>query len=117
MITISDITVPFVEGITIRERLLRQIKTLPPNNQPNTLRVFLVREPFDSYYLIVQDDGKSEELEEDDVRTWLKDRGADEELIQKSVDQTWNFYSAMVTIKNPRTPSKLQQDPLAPHLS
>jgi hypothetical protein len=117
MITISDIAVPFVDGTTVRERILRQIKALPPHNVPNTLRVFLVREPFDDFYLIVQDDGKSEELEEDDVRQWLKDRGADEELVQKSVDQTWNFYSAQVIIKNPRTPSKALEDPLAPRLS
>jgi hypothetical protein len=117
MITISDIALPFVDGISIRERILRQIKTLPPNNVPNTLRVFLVREPFDDFYLIVKDDGKSEELEEDDVRIWLRDRGADEELIQQSVDQAWNFYSAMVTIKNPRTPTPAFQDPLAPRLS
>jgi hypothetical protein len=117
MITISDIALPFAEGESIRDRFLKQIKTLPPNNVPNTLRVFLVREPFDDYYLIVQDDGKSEELEEDAVRQWLADRGAEEELIQKSVDQAWNFYSAMVTIKNPRTPSKALADPLAPLLS
>lgn len=117
MITISDIALPFVDGITVRERFVKQIRTLPPNNVPNTLRVFLVREPFDDYYLIMQDDGKSEELEEDDVRQWLKDRGADEELIQRSVDQAWNFYSAMVTITNPKTPSKALEDPLAPRLS
>jgi hypothetical protein len=117
VITISDIAVPFVDGVTVRERILKQIKTLPPNNVPNTLRVFLVREPFDDFYLIVQDDGKSEELEEDDVRQWLKDRGAEEELIQRSVDQAWNFYSAQVSIKNPRTPNKAFADPLAPLLS
>ena len=117
MITISDIAVPFVDGATVRERFLRQIKTLPPNDKPNTLRVFLVREPFDDFYLILQDDGKSEELEEDDVRQWLKDHGAEEELVQRSVDQAWNFYSAMVHIKNPKTPSKALADPLAPRLS
>jgi hypothetical protein len=117
MITISDIAVPFVDGITVRERFIKQIKTLPPNDKPNTMRVFLVREPFDDFYLIMQDDGKSEELEEDDVRQWLKDHGAEEELIQKSVDQAWNFYSAMVIIKNPKTPSKTLLDPLAPNLS
>lgn len=117
MITVSDIAVPFVEGITVRERILRQIKTIPPNNVPNSLRVFLVREPFDDFYLIVQDDGKSEELEEDDVRQWLKDRGADEELIQRSVDQCWNFYSASLTIMNPKTPARAVLDPLAPQLS
>lgn len=117
MITISDITVPFAEGQSVRDRFLDAIKTLPPNDVPNSMVVYLVREPFDDFYLIVQENGRSEELEEDGVRQWLADRGAGEELIQRSVDQAWNFYSARVLIMNPRTPAKVLLDPLAPNLS
>lgn len=112
---ISDITVPFAEGLSIRDRFLAHIKTIPPNTEPNTLRVFLVREPFDDYYMIILDNGQSEELEDEDVRAWLSMRGADEDLISRAITQAWNFYSAMVIIKNPKTP-KLVYDPLDPVL-
>jgi hypothetical protein len=113
---VSDIGVPFSTGQqSVRERFLAKIKLMPPNTEPNTIRVFLVREPFDDFYLIVMDDGKSEELEEDDVRKWLTERGADEDLVQRSVDQAWNFYSAAVIIRNPRTPPKVY-DPVAPNI-
>lgn len=112
---ISDITVPS-DGQPVKERILRAISTLPPNTVPNTLRVFLVREPFDDYYLLINQNGHSEEMDEESVRAWLAERGASEDLIQQSVTQAWNFYSAMVTIKNPRVPVP-KYDPLAPQIS
>lgn len=110
---ITDITVPFVEGATIKERILARIAKLPANTVPNTLRVFLVREPFDDFYQIVLDGGQSEELEEPETRDWLAAHGADEELIHKAITQAWNFYSAAILIKNPKFPKSLT-DPLVP---
>ena len=110
---ISDITVPFVDGLSIKQRLLAKIATLPPNTVPNTLRVFLVREPFDDFYQIVLDGGRSEELEEEATREWLIAHGAHEDLVQKAITQAWNFYSAAIMIPNPRFPKELT-DPLVP---
>lgn len=112
---ISDITTPLVQAQSIRERFLARAQAAPPNTIPNSLRVWLIREPFDDFYLVYLDDGKSEELEELDVRKWLADRGAEEELVQRSVDQAWNFYSACVIIPNPRTPPKVF-DPVEPNI-
>ena len=112
---ISDITLPFVQGQTIRDRFLAKAKAAPPNTVPNSLRVFLIREPFDDFYLIYLDDGKSEEMEEMDVRQWMADRGAEEDLIDRAVNQARNFYSASVIIPNPRTPPKIF-DPVEPNI-
>lgn len=98
---ISDITLPFAEGVSIKEALLAQHKKFPPNTQPNTLRVFIVREPFDDFYTLVLDNGQTEEFDEGDTRAWLEQRGADEDLINKAVTQAWNFKSALIHIKNP----------------
>jgi hypothetical protein len=125
--TISDIGVPFIEGVSVRERFVAAIAAIPRNTIPNTLQVFLVREPFDDFYLLIYDkpaddsplgkaDRQSEELEDAEVRQWLEDHGATEDQIQKSVVQAWNFYSSMVTIVNPKTPKTLP-DPIAPQIT
>lgn len=98
---ISDITVPFAEGVSIKESLIAQHRKLPPNTVQNTLRVFIVREPFDDFYTLVLDNGQTEEFDEEGAREWLANRGADEELINQSITQAWNFKSAIILIRNP----------------
>lgn len=112
---ISDIAVPF-EGQSVKDRLLKTIATIPPNTVPNTLRVFIIREPFSDQYTLISQNGHSEEMEEDQAREWLATRGANEDLIQKAITQAWNFYSAMVLIKNPKNLVPVY-DPLAPQIS
>ena len=116
MSVIGDIGLGITEGPTLKERLLALHKMLPPNDVPNSLRVFIVREPFDDYYTLVTDNGYSEELEELETRAWLELRGADEDLIRKVMDQAWNFYRAICLIKNPKQVVE-QQSPLAPRLT
>lgn len=116
MAIISDIAMPFAEGVSIRETLLAQHKLLPPCTDPNVLRVFLIREPFDEFYLLVLDNGQTEELDEHETRAWLAEHGAEEELINKGVTQAWNFKSALIHIKNPVQPRQ-QFRPEAPKLN
>lgn len=116
MAIISDIAIPFADGISIKESLLAQHKHLPPNTEPNTMRVFIVREPFDDFYNLVLDNGQTEELDEDATRLWLAERGADEELVNKVITQAWNFKSAICIIKNPVTPRQVFR-PEAPKLT
>ena len=106
---------PFSEGTSVKERLIKTIAAMPPNAVPNTLRVFLVREPFDDYYLLINQNGHSEEMDDEQVRAWLAERGANEELINAGITQAWNFYSAMVLITSPKQPVPVY-DPLSPRL-
>lgn len=95
---------------------MKAVAAMPPNTEPNTLRVFIIREPFDDYYLLINQNGHSEEMDEMQVREWLSERGALEELVDKVVAQAWNFYSAMCLIRNPKTPIPVY-DPLSPQIS
>ena len=83
------------------------------NVNNNCLTVDLKREPFGLFFELTLEDGQSEELEPEDVRTWFKLRGADMDKLEKILDHVWNFGSATVTVKNPRRPPK-SQDPWAP---
>ncbi|MGV0949166.1 MAG: hypothetical protein ACOYB3_00745 [Azonexus sp.] len=116
MAILSDITVPFAEGLSIKENLLAQHRFFPPNDKPNTLRVFIVREPFDDFYHLVLDNGQTEELDEEATRIWLEERGAGEDLINAGITQAWNFKSALIHIKNPTIP-KQPFRPEAPKLN
>lgn len=116
MSLISDIMVPFGEGASIKDSLLAQHKKMLPCTDPNVLRVFLVREPFDDFYTIVLDNGQTEELDDTETRQWLADHGADEDLINKGVTQAWNFKSALLHIKNPIQPKQVFR-PEAPKLN
>jgi hypothetical protein len=113
---ISDIAVPFSTGLSIKENLLAQHRLLPQNTEPNSIRVFIVREPFDDFYTLVLDNGQTEELDDEGTRAWLAERGASEDLINKSVTQAWNFKSAILLIRNPTSP-KQQFRPEAPKLN
>lgn len=116
MAIISDIAMPFVEGISIKENLLAQHKHLPPNTVPNSLRVFIVREPFDEFYTMVLDNGQTEEHDDEGTRNWLTERGCDEELMNKALVQAWNFKSALLVIRNPKVPKQTFR-PEAPKLN
>lgn len=113
---IGDIGLGVSAGPTLKERLLALHKTLPPNDVPNSLRVYIVREPFDDYYTLVTDNGYSEELEDLETRAWLEVRGASEDLIKSVMDQAWNFNRAICLIKNPKQVVEVQS-PLAPRIT
>lgn len=116
MPVLSDIAVPFAEGLSIKDSLLAQHRHFPPNTEPNTLRVFIVREPFDDFYNLVMDSGQTEELDEEAARIWLSERGADEDLVNSAITQAWNFKSAICLIRNPIIP-KQSYRPEAPKLT
>jgi len=113
---IGDIGLGVTEMPSLKDRMLALHRTLPPNDVPNSLRVFIVREPFDEYYTLVLDNGYTEEFEDLETRAWLGARGADEELVNKVMTQAWNFYRALCIIKNPK-PVVESQSPLAPRIT
>lgn len=116
MAIITDIAVPAGTGLAIKAVLIAQHAMLPPNKEPNTLRVFVVREPFDDIYTVVLDNGHTEEYEEDDLRAWLMEHGANEDLTSQTITQAWNFKCAIAVIKNPVVKQQVYR-PEAPRLS
>lgn len=71
-------------------------------NPVQPLRVVLRREPFDTVLTIKLPDGSSEELDPDQARSWFKLRGANMDVVEKTLDHLWNFYNAVLVIKNPK---------------
>lgn len=116
MTTIGDIGLGVTEGQSMKDRYLAVFRSLPPNDVPNSLRVFVVREPFDEYYSLVLDNGYSEEFEDLETRAWLHEHGATEDQIKQVMDQAWNFYRALCLIHNPRQVVEVQS-PLAPKIT
>lgn len=116
MSMVGDIGFGVPEVSSLKDKMLAVQQALPPNEVPNSLRVFVMREPFDDFFHLITDNGHSDELEDADARAWLKARGADEELIQKTITQAWNFYRAVCLILNPKYPQE-DLSPLAPKLT
>jgi len=75
------------------------------NASNSPLHVIVTREQFSIFYLIETPvNGYSEELEVEEVREWFRLRGAKEDMVEKALDQAWNFGRSEVLIKNPREP-------------
>jgi hypothetical protein len=71
---------------------------------PKPLVVKLTRIPFGSFVTLTLDDGATEDLEPDEAREWFKIRGANMEGVEKALDYVWNFYTAGITVHNPKKP-------------
>ena len=69
---------------------------------PQPLRVIMRREPFDDQIKLTLPDGSSDEFDTEQTRSWFKARGANMDVIEEALTQIWNFYDAVVTIKNPK---------------
>lgn len=79
---------------------------MPESPSTEPLHVIITREMFSTFYTLeTPHDGYTEELEIDDVREWFKQRGANMDAVQESLDQCWNFLRSEVSIENPKTPS------------
>lgn len=113
---IGDIGLGISEGGTQKDAYIAEYKALPPNTEPNTLRVFIARDPFDEWYTLILDNGHTEELEDPETRAWLAARGADEDNIKQTMDQAWNFYRAICIINNPKQVIEVLS-PLAPRIT
>ena len=74
------------------------------NKEPSLpLHVILTREMFSVFFkLETPVNGFSEELEVEDVREWFRVRGAKEDMVEKALDQCWNFMRAEVLIEHPK---------------
>lgn len=83
--------------------------------------VKLTREPFTHFFTIHVESGEmqgsSEDLDPEETRTWFKSHGADMVVVEKALDECWNFYGARrdirVRINKPTRPIK---PPYAPKI-
>ena len=119
---IGELGLQFSTGPSQKDQLLAALPTQPRNTIPSSLRVFVVREPFDEYFTIIEDHLKSgqalpknhvyptHELEMEDVVEWLMEHGANEKLALDTMNQAWNFYLSGCVIRN----AKLQTHPFQP---
>ena len=113
---IGDIGLSVPEGMTQKDVYIAEYKALPPNTVPNSLRIFIVREPFDEWYTLIMDNGQTEELEDLETRAFLVARGADEDNLKQTMDQAWNFYRAICMISNPKQVVETLS-PIAPRIT
>jgi hypothetical protein len=87
------------------------------------LIVQIYRPPFNDFCTLVCEDGTTEELEAEDARAWFKARGANMDVVEKSLDYAWNFSTGydcsrptFVRIANPIKP-KVTVDKLTPNIT
>lgn len=78
-------------------------KVLPP------LPVRISREPGLDWFKLEFDDGsgKSEEIDAVDAVEWFRQHHVgrmDDQLIERAIDDAWNFGEAVIVIVNPRFP-------------
>jgi hypothetical protein len=74
---------------------------LPP------LLVKITREPGLESYTFTLPDGSTEDLEPEEALEWFRLRHVgrmDVDLIERALDDCWNFYSAEILVENPRIP-------------
>lgn len=72
------------------------------------LHVTILRPPFTGdFFTLVLDNGQSEELEVEETREWFRVRGANMDVVEKALDEAWNFAESGITIKNPKVPRVL----------
>lgn len=75
------------------------------------LLVKIVREPGLEWFTVELPDGSSEDLEPEEAVEWFRLRHAgkmDISLIERALDDCWNFYSAEILIVNPRLPKAIR---------
>jgi hypothetical protein len=72
------------------------------------LHVYITREPFSDFFVFTLDNGHTEELEAEEARQWLRDRGGNMDLMEKALDQVFNFQRCDVFIDKPREPYQLR---------
>lgn len=69
------------------------------------VRVKVTREPWGEDFMLALDVGHTEELGPDETRKWFKDHGVtDDEGLEKSLDECWNFYETVILIDNFQVP-------------
>jgi len=73
------------------------------------------REPFSPYYQLIMPNGNSEEILCEDIYEWFRLRGAKAEVIEKAIDEAWNFYSVDILVPEWREPS-VQNPRISPHI-
>jgi len=73
-------------------------------NLGKTLHVLITRPMWGEFFTLELDNGYTEELEPEEVRLWFKVRGADMDVIEKTLDHVWNFGRAEVNIANSKEP-------------
>lgn len=77
-------------------------KSGPGSREP--LAVHIHRDMWGELFMLTLPNGHTEEFEPEEVRNWFKVRGANMDVIEKSLDHAWNFQDADVEIENPKEP-------------
>lgn len=85
----------------------------PSQQVPLTVR--LTREPFSPFVSlsVIAGDGagSTEDLEADEARQWFRERGANMIMVEKALDDVWNFYGKrrpiFVRIMRPKRPASI----------
>ncbi len=70
--------------------------------QVESLTIELTREPFTDWVTLTLPDGQSFDMDWEEIKMWMKLRNADMDIVDKALDDVYNFYSSTVIIKNPR---------------
>jgi hypothetical protein len=81
-----------------------QSPSVPPQgfDPASALHVYITREPGLDWFNFKLPNGYTEELDPDQARKWLKDRGANMVVAEKALDRAWSFYSAHLWITKPK---------------
>jgi len=97
------------------EAELKRLCADTPNLQANvvevsshvtpSLRVIVTRQMFVDSYTIHLPNGHTEELDTDEIEEWFRARGANMEVVDRGLTQTWNFLRCAITICNPKEPA------------
>lgn len=84
-------------------------ETMPDAPRPkgvpqNALHIVIMHEIFTEFFILLLDNGHTEELDHDDTRNWFKIRGANMDAADKALDHAWNFKKSEFYIANPKDP-------------
>lgn len=87
----------------------------PEPKLSTALHVLILREMWGDFFTLILDNGHTEELDPEETRAWFKVRGANMDVIEKVLDQVWNFQRAEVEIAHPKEP-KVVRLPYSPNI-
>jgi predicted NAD-dependent protein-ADP-ribosyltransferase YbiA (DUF1768 family) len=69
------------------------------------MTITVLREKWSDFCTVVMPNGQTEEFDIEELRKWLKDRGAEPYATEKALDYLWNFGRVGIEIQKPKTPS------------
>lgn len=77
---------------------------MPKGVPKGALHVVIMHEIFTELFVLLLDNGHTEELDPEDTREWFRIRGANMDAADKALDHAWNFKKAEFYIGTPKDP-------------